>query len=93
MAVDYITLTTRFPEFNATPASLVTASIADAELMVDRSFYGAKADMAVTYYAAHLIAMNPLGEMVRLDKKGAKTVYSVLFEAIKRGIGAGCRVI
>lgn len=87
------TLITRFPEFTDTPDTLVTASIADAELMVDRTYFGAKADMAVTYYAAHLVAINPLGEMARLDKHSDKTTYLVAFERVKRSLGAGCRVI
>lgn len=93
MAVTVATLVTRYPEFTATPSTLVQACIDDAELMVDRNFYGAKADMAVKALAAHLIAINPLGEMARLDKKSDRTSYSVQFEGIKRSIAAGCRVI
>jgi hypothetical protein len=93
MAVDRTSLITRFPEFAAADSNLVTACIADAELMVDRVYFGDKADMAVTHYAAHLIAINPLGEMARLDKKGDKTTYLLSFTAIKRSIGTGFRVI
>lgn len=93
MAVDRTSLITRFPEFTAATEALVTACIADAELMVDRAYYGNKADMAVTWYAAHLIAINPLGEMARLDKKSDKTIYLIGFNNIKRSLGAGCRVI
>lgn len=93
MAVTRTSLATRFPEFSDTPVALVDACISDAVLMVDSAVYGAKADMAITYLAAHLIATNPLGEMARIDKKSDKTVYSVQFDTIKRGIAAGCRVI
>ena len=93
MAVDRTSLITRFPEFTNATEALVTACIAEAELMVDRSYYGEKADMAVTHLAAHLVAINPLGEMARLDKKGDKTIYLISFEKIKRSLGAGCRVI
>lgn len=71
----------------------MAACITDAELMIDRAYYGAKADMAVTYLAAHLIAINPLGEMARLDKRGEKTTYLLKFEMVKKSLGAGCRVI
>ena len=93
MAVDKTTLRARFPEFTNTPDSLVDASIADAKLMVDSVYYGTRYDMAVTYYAAHLIAVNPLGEMARLDKKADTTTYWLLFESVKRATGTGFRVI
>jgi hypothetical protein len=93
MAVNAASLVVRYPEFTSTPTTLVDASIADAELMIDRAYYRGKADMAVTAYAAHLIAINPLGEMARLDKKGEKTTYWLHYENIKRSLGAGCRVI
>jgi len=93
LAVSRATLIARFPEFTATPESLVTAAIADATLMVDSDYYGGKADMAITYYAAHLIATNPLGEMARIDKKSDRTVYLAAFERVMRSIGAGFRMI
>jgi hypothetical protein len=72
---------------------LVQPSNTDAELMVDRCVYGAKADAAVKAYAAHLIAINPLGEFARLDKKGEKTIYLLQYERFKRAVGSGFRVI
>lgn len=93
MAVDRASLIVRFPEFTSTPSALVTACIAEAELLVDRAYYGTKADMAVTHFAAHLVAINPLGEMARLDKKGEKTTYLLSFQRIMRSTGAGFRVI
>jgi len=93
LAVTYATFLVRFPEFAQAPQTLVEASLADAELMVDRDVYGAKADMAVGFYAAHLVATNPLGEMARLDKKSDRTTYLVHFERVRRSIGTGFRVI
>jgi len=93
VAVDATTLVTRYPEFTSTPATLVAACIADAQVMIDASYYGAKADAATHALAAHYIAINPLGEMARLDKKGEKTTYLLQYNQIKRSLGAGCRVI
>ena len=93
MAVTYSSFVTRFPEFTNATQALVEACIAEAELMVDSNYYGDKADMAVNYYAAHLIAINPLGEMARLDKKSEKTIYLIHFEKIKRSSGTGFRVV
>ena len=94
MAVTVESLKTRFPEFDATPETLVAACIADAELMLSSEAFGNQYDMAVNYKAAHLIAVNPLGEMARLDAKkpasnGSLTVYERSFLEIKKGIGVG----
>lgn len=94
MAVTEATLKARFPEFVPATTALVEACIADAELMVDRTFYGDRADMAVTYLAAHLIATNPLGEYSRLRAtQDGSTVYSKQYEKIMYMTAAGCRVI
>lgn len=93
MAVTVGELTTRFPEFATAEPTLIQSAIDDAELMVDRDFYGTRADMAVKYYAAHLIATNPLGEMARLKKNEEPTTYLEQFNRIKYSTGAGCRVI
>lgn len=93
MSVTRASFIERFPEFTETPSTLVDASLADAALMVDADYFGSKADMAIRYYAAHLIAINPLGEMARLDKHGEKTTYLTEFEKVKRSLGAGFRVI
>ena len=93
MAVTVGQFLLRYPEFCPAPQELIEACLEEAELLVDRTVYGAKADMAIKARAAHFVAINPLGELARLDKKGEKTTYLTHFEGIKRGIGAGCRVI
>jgi hypothetical protein len=93
VAVSRATFLSRRPEFATTPTTLVDACLVDAELMIDRDVYGGKADAGVMAYAAHLIAINPLGEMARLDKKGEKTTYFLEWERIKRSLGVGYRVI
>jgi triphosphoribosyl-dephospho-CoA synthetase len=71
----------------------IKACIDDAELMVDRTYYGNKADMAVHALAAHYVAISPVGELARLDKKSEETVYSRQYSSIRRSAGAGFRVI
>jgi hypothetical protein len=97
MAVDAASLIARFPEFTQTVTEypdLVDGAIADAELMVDRVVWGDKADAGVTHYAAHLIAINPIGEMARLDKRGEKTTYLLSYNELKKTLGlATCRVV
>lgn len=96
MSVDASTLIARYPEFTATVSELpdmVDACIAQAEVLVDVSYYGPKADYAIMALAAHFIAINPLGEMARLDKRSDRTVYLIQYEQLKKGVPVGCRVI
>ena len=92
MAVDASSLLARFPEFteaNTEYPSLVSGAIADAELLVDRVVWGDKADMGVTHLAAHFIAINPLGELARLDKRGEENHLSVVFRKTQEIPGVG----
>lgn len=94
MAVTRDSFVIRFPEFIETPESLVNKCLEEAELMVDRTVFREDlGDLAVRAYAAHLIAINPLGELARLGKCDCETQYSKLFDRIKRRIGAGFRVL
>lgn len=97
MAVTYAQFVQRFPEFSQAPQDTVEACLAEAEARVDRTFVATnKADAAVKYLAAHLIAVNPLGEYARLDASGKKksmTTYWAEYMRLIRSTGAGCRVI
>lgn len=93
MAVTVSSLQTRYPEFANVPSATVQAAIDDAALMIDSAFWGNKSDMGITALAAHYIAINPLGEFARLDKKREKTVYWMQYQQIMYSLGAGCRTI
>jgi hypothetical protein len=96
MSVTAATLVARYPEFGAAVSDypdMVDACIAQATEMVDATVYSTKADHAIKALAAHLIAINPMGEMARLDKKGTKTVYLLQYEQLRKMPGAGFRVI
>lgn len=90
------TLITRYPEFTAAYSQypdMISGCVDQANAMIDYSVFGAKAEHAAHALAAHYIAINPLGEFARLDKKGEKTIYWLQYEQIKRSLGAGFRVI
>jgi hypothetical protein len=93
MAVYAAELRTRYPEFNNAPDALVQQCIDDATLMVDAAVFGAKTDIAIKALAAHYIAINPLGEMARLDKQGKETTYWLQYQGIRKSVAAGFRVI
>lgn len=85
MALSLPAFKVRFPEFDVDSETdtLVTAKLAEAEGMVDRSLFkdpaGVNADSCVGYLAAHLAASSPGGLNARLakgEKSGSiKTLY------------------
>jgi hypothetical protein len=90
MAVTTSSFKLAFPEFDLDGTvtaeeatihnALITAKLAEAEGMVDRTVFQnlTNADSAVAYMAAHLLACSPSGINARLvkDKKGdPRTLY------------------
>jgi hypothetical protein len=89
-------LVARYPEFAPAVSAypdMVDACLAEASECVDAAFFAGKTSHAVLALAAHLIAINPLGELARIDKRTDTTVYSIQFERLKRTCGAGFRVL
>ena len=93
MALSQAVFLAQFPEFGNAPPGLVERALDEAALMVDSAVYGTKTNVALGYYAAHLIAINPLGELARLQKDPEKTTYMLAFQRIQRSLGAGFRTI
>lgn len=93
MAVTLSSFKASFPEFDlgtdAAHDALVTAKLAEAEGMVDRTLFQSttQADSCVSYCAAHLLACSPGGINARLakDKKGdVQTLYWPTYQQLKR---------
>lgn len=96
MAVTSTDLVTRYPEFTDAVTSysgMVNACLEQAREMVGVLYFGTKADHAVLALAAHFIAINPLGEMARIQKEGRTTVYWQQYEMLRASVGTGFRVI
>lgn len=97
MAVTVAQLKSEFPEFTNAPDPLVDRAIRTAKLRVSSSFFGARYDDAVLYLACHLVAINPLAELALLVPQGKgevpTTQYEQQFEALKKSLGIGIRVI
>jgi hypothetical protein len=84
----------RFPEFSKTDLTLIGAKLAEAERIVHRSAWGPRADDAIANYAAHLIAMNPLGESARHKKRDdGRTPYLDTYERLRKLVVRTPRVI
>lgn len=96
MAVDAAALIARYPELTAAYSAypdMVDGCIEQAEAMTDSEYYGAKYEPAVKALAAHFVAINPLGEMARLDKRSDRTVYLIQYEQLRKSAPTGFRVL
>lgn len=100
MALDADGFRLRFPEFDRTPTELVDAKLAEAELEIDRTVWGTKADLGVGYLAAHLLSIAPTGQHARLVPRNAKatredalTTYERQYKRLLKMVSSGFRIV
>jgi hypothetical protein len=89
MALDAASFVARYPEFteiNEVASAAIDAAISDAKEFVDQGVWKTRYEAAVLCKAAHILAMSPLGEAARLDKKGDRTTYGVVFEEMRKAL-------
>lgn len=67
---------TRFPEFNSVEDARIQMFLSDAELSINRAIWNPnKADLAVQYLAAHMLALSPYSQSTGVGG-GGKLVQS-----------------
>jgi len=95
MAVTPVSFKTARPEFKQLTDAQVQAAIDEATLCVDATVWGNRADMGVSYKAAHLLALSPHGKAARLITRGNEgdTLYNREFMRLARIVGSGYRAI
>jgi hypothetical protein len=76
-----------YPEFRAAPSTLVDQKIAEAASELDATTWGSRYTRAVMLYTAHLLALTPEGEKMRL--KDGSSVYQRRLDTLKRAIAIG----
>ncbi len=92
MAVTVQSFKQTFDEFRKTDDALVDAKMKLARLRVAPSVWGPKADGGVLYLTAHLLALAPAGENMKLKpENAAKTVYLIEFDRMKLEVTYGLR--
>jgi hypothetical protein len=88
MAVTATTFKAAFPEFavDSDVDALIVEKLAEAEGMVDRALFqlAKNADSAVSYCAAHHLAISPAGINARLSKGDGKTLYWETYKRLMR---------
>ena len=99
MAVTVETFLVGFPEFRQAPSALIAKKLADAQLQVDSAIWGEKTDTGVELLTAHLLAMSPFGQNVRMTIPGTRngrteptTTYWTFFSKMMRQVTSGFRV-
>ena len=70
-----------FPEFDQVSDTLVDAKIAEAVVLLSEdAFSEALHTLAVSYRAAHLLAISPYGTQLQLSSDDGVTTYSKFFK-------------
>ncbi len=92
MAVTVQRFKNTFSEFRKTDDAEVQAKLDLARLQVEPSVWGLKTDLGVLYLTAHMVALAPAGQNLKLKpENAAKTVYWQTFTAVKRQVTYGLR--
>lgn len=98
MAANYASFVAQFPEFEGAPNTLVDATLAAAELEIDREVWGAKGDQGQMYLAAHKLSLSHWGQVSELVQKKPKdtphgeTTYGVHYDSLVDQVASGFRV-
>lgn len=70
-----------FPEFEQTPPAYVQAKIDSADRLLSQDAFGDLYFDAVSYHAAHLLAVSPYGQQNAVDPATpGQTSYSVYYK-------------
>lgn len=78
-----------FPEFEKTQETLCVQKLALAEKRINAGIWGDKAEEGQMLLAAHLLAMSPQGEKVRLKKNDREDGYLIEWKTMVREVTMG----
>ncbi len=91
MAVTLASFRAQFPEMQKAPDDLVSSALALADPQVNPTVYGTRADEALLFYAAHVVACSPFGQNARLASDKNQSTYGEHFKRLQIAAGAGLR--
>lgn len=81
----YATFIAERPEFDQVSQTIIEATITQAENLVGETAYGDAYETALSLMTAHLLALAPFGEPMRLEIDGQPTsTYLIQLNMIKR---------
>lgn len=90
--MDLATFFARYPEFAEAGSELVNACLLEAGATIDQATYGNLYDAAQGALAAHLLAIAPFGQNVRMVAKDGSTTYRKRFDELQRAATCGAAV-
>lgn len=82
-----------FPEFSRASDALVNAKLTDASGTMDVTVWGDRYDQGQLYLAAHLLALAPGGQSMRLKTGEMTSVYWSRYKSLLRIVTAGYRLV
>lgn len=91
MALSRANFLVRFPEFTDTATAILDAALAEAVDQVNQTVWGSRWDAGVGYYAAHLLAISPRGETMRLSDAKTMDTYELHFKRLQSMVTVGLR--
>jgi len=98
VAATFETFTIQFPEFRGADEAQVSATLAAAELEIDREVWGEKGDQGQMYLAAHKLSLSHYGQGAEMVQKRPKetphgdTSYGVHYDSLVMLVASGFRV-
>ncbi len=88
--LDLAAFRVRFPEFTNVDSVLLQGKLDDAAARLSAPVFGARANEAHGWLAAHLAASAPWGAQARLQgTTDGSTVYSAAYDKLAREVGYG----
>lgn len=88
MATTTTAFLVRYPEFAKANAAMLTAALADAELMTSDAF-GDKRDLAVYLQLADALATGPSGRDAQLSTPNEPSTYRRQYDRLARALACG----
>ena len=92
MAVTVESFKQFFEEYRKTENATVQAKLTQAVLQINSSVWGDKTDLGTLYLTAHMLALAPAGQNMKLEPENAgKTVYWFEYTMIRSQVTYGFR--
>lgn len=82
----------RFPEFSGGDTDLIDARMAEAYRRTPEAIWGDLRDDGASYLAAHLLALSPFAQELKLVGTDRRTLYGDERKALEGIVASGFRV-
>lgn len=92
MTLSRVEFLERFPEFSGADTVLVDARLAEAYRRTPEAIWGELRDDGASYLAAHLLALSPFAQELKLVSADRRTLYGDERKAMEGIVASGFRV-